>query len=97
MYFSTEKFENQNMESNKNHLSSYTTEITAALPWWMSFYFLVYILSILMHSFCFTNLELYYTETSLVVQWLRLHASTVEGTGLTLDWGTKISHALWCG
>ena len=50
-----------------------------------------------MHSFCFTNLELYYTETTLVVQWLRLHTSTVEGTGLTPDWGTKISHALWCG
>ena len=27
--------------------------------------------------------------TSLVVQWLRFHASTAGGTGSILDWGTK--------
>ena len=47
-----------------------------------------------MHSFCFTNLKLYYTGTSLVVQWLRLRPSTAGGAGLTPDWGTEISHAL---
>ena len=35
--------------------------------------------------------------TSLVVQWLRLHASTAGGAGLTLSQGTKIPHAAWCG
>jgi len=33
------------------------------------------------------------TETSLVVQWLRLHASTPRGMGLIPDQGTKILHA----
>ena len=33
--------------------------------------------------------------TSLVVQWLRLHASTAGGTGLTPGRGTKIPHAMW--
>ena len=28
-----------------------------------------------------------------MVQWLRLHASTVEGTNLILGWGTKILSA----
>ena len=32
-------------------------------------------------------------RTSLAVQWLRLHASNVGGTGLTPDQGTKILHA----
>ena len=31
--------------------------------------------------------------TSLVVQWLRLRASTAGGTGLIPGWGTKIPHA----
>ena len=31
--------------------------------------------------------------TSLVVQWLRLCASAVMGTGSIPDWGTKIPHA----
>ena len=35
------------------------------------------------------------TETSLVVQWLRLRASTAGGTGSVPGWGTKISHAVW--
>ena len=43
-----------------------------------------------------TNLELYYTGTSLAVQWLRLRTSTAWGVGLTPDWGTEISHALRC-
>ena len=34
--------------------------------------------------------------TSLVVQWLRLRASTAGGTGLILGWGTKIPHAERC-
>ena len=33
---------------------------------------------------------------SLVVQRLRLHASTVGGTGSIPGWGTKILHAAWC-
>ena len=32
-------------------------------------------------------------ETSLVVQWLRLHASTVESTGSIPAGGIKILHA----
>ena len=35
--------------------------------------------------------------TSLVVQWLRLHASTTGGMGLIPGWGTKIPHAMQCG
>ena len=34
------------------------------------------------------------TGISLTVQWLRLCASTVWGTGLILDQGTKILHAV---
>ena len=34
--------------------------------------------------------------TSLVVQWLSLHASTAGGTGWIPVWGTKIPHAAWC-
>ena len=33
--------------------------------------------------------------TSLVVQWLRLHASSARGMGLIPGWGTKIPHAMW--
>ena len=33
--------------------------------------------------------------TSLVVQCLRLHASTPRGTGSIPGWGTKILHAVW--
>ena len=32
---------------------------------------------------------------SLVVQWLKLCASTVGGAGSIPGWGTKIPHALW--
>ena len=35
--------------------------------------------------------------TSLVVQWLRLPASTVKGAGLIPGRGTKILHAAWLG
>ena len=35
--------------------------------------------------------------TSLVVQWLRLHASNAGGMGLTPGRGTKITHAVWHG
>ena len=35
--------------------------------------------------------------TSLVVQWLRLCASTAEGTRSSHGWGTKIPHAARCG
>ena len=34
-------------------------------------------------------------ETSLVVQWLRLHAPNVGDMGLIPGWGTKILHAAW--
>ena len=36
-------------------------------------------------------------ETSLVVQWLGLQASNVEGKGSTPGQKTKIPHALRCG
>ena len=36
-------------------------------------------------------------ETSLVVQWLRLQASTAWGMGLIPGQGSKILHAIWCG
>ena len=35
--------------------------------------------------------------TFLVVQWLRLHASTAEGLGSIPGQGTKIPHAVWYG
>ena len=35
----------------------------------------------------------YQTGTSLVVQWLRLHASTAGGTGSIFGWRTRIPHA----
>ena len=35
--------------------------------------------------------------TSLVVQRLRLHASTAGGTGSISGRGTKIPQATWCG
>ena len=34
---------------------------------------------------------------SLVVQWLRVHASEAGGLGVLPDRGTKISHATQCG
>ena len=34
-------------------------------------------------------------ETSLVVQWLRLHASNAGGMGLIPGWGSKIPQAVW--
>ena len=33
----------------------------------------------------------------MVVQWLRLHASSAEGSGSIPGQGTKIPQALWCG
>ena len=42
---------------------------------------------------CFKN---EYVGTSLVVQWLRFHASNAGGMGLIPDWGTKIPHAMQC-
>ena len=35
--------------------------------------------------------------TSLVVQWLRLHAPNAESLGSILGWGTKIPHATGMG
>ena len=35
--------------------------------------------------------------TSLVVQWLRFHASTVGSTDSIPGWRTKIPHATWHG
>ena len=36
-------------------------------------------------------------KTSLVVQWLRLHAANAGSMGLIPSQGTKIPHAMWCG
>ena len=33
----------------------------------------------------------------LVVQWLRIHTSTAEGSGLIPGQETKIPHVVWCG
>ena len=38
----------------------------------------------------------YFMGTSLVVQWLRLHAPNTGCMGLIPDWGTKIPHATCC-
>ena len=35
--------------------------------------------------------------TSLMVQWLRLHASKAGDVGSVPGWGTKILHASWHG
>ena len=35
-------------------------------------------------------------RTSLVVQWLRLRASTAGGTGSIPHWGRFMGHAVWC-
>ena len=40
---------------------------------------------------------MYFGGTYLVVQWLRLPASTAGGTGLIPGQGTKILHAAWRG
>ena len=42
---------------------------------------------------CFQNSD----RTCLVIQWLRLHASTAGGTDLSPGWGTKILQAVWHG
>ena len=34
---------------------------------------------------------------SLVVHWLRLHASSMGALGLIPGWETKIPHAMWHG
>ena len=39
-------------------------------------------------------LKNYHFETSLVVQWLRLHPSTAGGINLIPGWGTKIPHVV---
>ena len=36
-------------------------------------------------------------NTTLVVQWLRFHASIAGGTALIPGWGTKITYATWHG
>ena len=43
-----------------------------------------------------TYLTLDVDGTSLVIQWLRLYASTAGGMGLIPGWGTKIPHAMQC-
>ena len=35
--------------------------------------------------------------TSLVVKWLRFHASTAGDVGLIPAWRNEILHAMWCG
>ena len=34
--------------------------------------------------------------SSLVVQWLGLHASTAGGVDLVRSWGTGMPHTVWC-
>ena len=54
------------------------------LPSWLSSCVLIY------------PLENLFCANSLVFRWLRLLASTAEGTGSIPGWGTKISHAHQC-
>ena len=35
--------------------------------------------------------------TSLAVQWLRLYTPNAQGMGSIPGWGTRVSHAAWCG
>ena len=44
----------------------------------------------------FSHVKNMVTRTSLVVQWLRFHASTAGSTGLILVRGTKIPHGVQC-
>ena len=44
-----------------------------------------------------TYIRIKLPDTSPVVQWLRLCASTEEGTGSMLGQGTKIPHVAWHG
>ena len=46
---------------------------------------------------CPTAQESLLLETSLAVQWLRLHASNPKDPSLLPGWGTKIPHAIWQG
>ena len=53
-------------------------------------------------QFCFTIICVFCDQksicrTSLVVQWLRLHASTAKNVGSIPSQGTKIPHATHCG
>ena len=45
------------------------------------------------HTHTHTYIYLQFSRTSLVVQWLRLQASTSGGMGSIPGWGTKIPHA----
>ena len=44
-----------------------------------------------------SSIKDYQTGNSLVVHWLGLHTSTVEGTGSIPALGTEILHAAWRG
>ena len=46
---------------------------------------------------CLLNELKIFGETSLAVQWLRLHAPNAQGIGSIPGWGTKIPHAVLCG
>ena len=47
--------------------------------------------------YIYVNIKLYLYRTSLLAQWLRLHASTAEGMGSVPSQGTKSPHAVWYG
>ena len=38
-----------------------------------------------------------YLETSLAIQWLKFHISTLGGMGAVPGWGAKIPHTRWQG
>ena len=38
-----------------------------------------------------------YLETSLAIQWLKFHISTLGGMGAVPGWGAKIPHTGWQG
>jgi len=46
---------------------------------------------------CPTAQENLLLETSLAVQWLRLHTFNTKDPGSISGWGTKIPHAMWQG
>ena len=51
----------------------------------------------MLRSWKFFYLENEPSETSLAVQWLRLHVAKAGDVGLILGWRTKIPHAMWHG
>ena len=57
---------------------------------------LIYCTIVLLLLLCYSLLK-NASGTSVLFQWLRLHAPTAVGLGSIPGQGTKIPHAVWCG